>query len=307
MNKVLMQLCLAITMALSANNCPETEPVCDQTNMESADQVVSQSGVSLKQNYEDFIREFKKAYKKSIFTGATGYPEAIPVSGAIEAMVREVFQELGMQNETKDILVIKATTEIAAMYKFLRTYYCLIHEDYFNTLPVNQQRAIIAHEAMHFKNSHLGKRQIAGIFLSTMPFVSLVIAYYKFDKDYLGLFKDRMIPGFNLPRDRYELGKRALFAWMTQPLIALANAWFSRHTEYEADAESVKALNDGQAFIEWMEAYGQAHKVDETKTQKFLRQIFSTHPDWNERIEYIKAVMAQEQAKKDKNLEAQAA
>jgi len=160
---------------------------------------------------------------------------------------------------------------------------CLfIDEQWFNTLPENQKRALIGHELIHYKNHHTYKK---------VPLILLAFAAASIPK----LYSWAVSFGLN-KNDKAEKIFNSWYYTKIGLLFSAALAFQSRKLEREADIESAKQLSCAKDSIELMKKL----KKNEPHESRFkikrdfkafvspiLRFFYGTHPTTDERIEYL--------------------
>lgn len=161
--------------------------------------------------------------------------------------------------------------------------FLFVSEDWFETLSEESKESLIKHELMHLRQNHYWRKLLfAGV--SGAAFIALK--------------KLILDPNFDLNNKRGDLlvlnsclDSACLFGWV------LTQAKYSRFIEQEADIEAAKTMNSTQGFVDLFvdikenvyDPYSRFRiKRIFQKISKYLGSYFSTHPDLDERIEYMK-------------------
>ncbi len=164
--------------------------------------------------------------------------------------------------------------------------YLFLSEDWFETLNEDAKEALIRHELTHLKKNHVTKK-VLFVWMSLLALIGLkkLIVNPLFD---LNNPNFHLRPELNSINNSYYIA--AFFVHM------LANAKYSRWTEYEADVEAAKTMVDTQGFVDLFmnikENVEDPHsrfriKRIFQKIGNYIGSYFSTHPNLDERIEYM--------------------
>ena len=179
----------------------------------------------------------------------------------------------------------------------------LISEEWFNTLPEVEKKALVAHELTHIKNKHMYKSLALGLFTSFS-------SHYLYDKlmgildiDSLGvkLFGYIIDNTNKIPFVERTLLKFAnrLITWIVvapPKIITLSIlAAFIRHNELEADRVAALKFNNTKGVRDLMKRFKDMKDPFSRfgirnllyYVRKPMRRLFRTHPSWSKRIKAI--------------------
>ena len=134
--------------------------------------------------------------------------------------------------------------------------------------------SVLAHEMGHWKHDHQVKGMLVGFLQSLLLFGLL----------YLGLRRLKVAGMLTEFHAISSLPLMALLYGLLSAPLEPAEAWFSRHMESQADAESLLLTNDADAFVssEIRLVRNNKSRLDHHPVPFFVR---ASHPDALERIE----------------------
>lgn len=159
--------------------------------------------------------------------------------------------------------------------------YLYISEDWFETLSDQEKQALVRHELMHLKLDH-NARMAQVTVLSLIAIIAVKIA----------LEKKLNIDSSNSSWGTILIKNLAIFK-----ILGLLTSPYSRMLEKEADIEAAKTMQSNQGFLDLFTGMRKEIEDPESKfavlrfadkIDKYINSFFSTHPDFDERIEYIK-------------------
>lgn len=269
-----------------------------------------------------------EAFQRSLddFLGkeALGY---FGVSEELELYIRGIIKEMGMEDYNIEIRSMsnEAKRKFGRMNAFVmpafksrtRLNYLFISEDWFKSLPDQEQKALIGHELTHIKANHLPKKILFA--LATYAAGSFVAGQIeKLNKAFPPATKQVVSPETwseievlsnpsfvnrfrwnNEETVRIFLGYSMLATWFI-PI----NAWFSRKCEKESDIEGAKALGCARGAAELWQRF--INEIEDPESRFWIkrvinnglhkatypiRQLFhymlSTHPKCSDRKAYM--------------------
>lgn len=163
--------------------------------------------------------------------------------------------------------------------------YLYVSEEWFNSLAQGAKEGLIRHELMHLRQNHVSEK-VNVLMLSLLASFALNYGAAKliFSQDY----------SFN--KKAVFLGS---FYLVTSVMSLLIFAKKTRATEMEADILAARTMKDKQGMIDLFENMKENIQDPESK-YAFKRCInnifeaifapFSSHPEFDERIEYIESL-----------------
>ncbi len=188
-----------------------------------------------------------------------------------QAMVREIKQEMGFSTSTKiHVMYMNSAGEKRWGSKNLvaTSNTIFIGRNWFNTLPVKQQRFLLAHELSHIQTSD--DLKFAGA--ATAFCAGLAYQFYNclttFSGKALGTFAGFSGAGF---------------------LLLPA---YKRYLEQRADAQSIKTTGGVEGGV----AYHKKGVEESSKTKEksrlvqFCKDLFESHPSHERRLEVLEAL-----------------
>ncbi|OQA35227.1 MAG: heat shock protein HtpX [Candidatus Dependentiae bacterium ADurb.Bin331] len=165
--------------------------------------------------------------------------------------------------------------------------FLFISEDWFESLSEESKEALVKHELMHLKHNHVAKKAIFS-WASALSFLAL-------KKLIINPVFDLNNPDFMRRKDLKAINACAFFMCLLG--WVLVDAKFSRFIEHEADIEAAKTMNHTEGFVDLFTNIKENTRDPYSRftVKRFLQKIddffgsyFSTHPDLDERIEYMK-------------------
>ena len=139
-------------------------------------------------------------------------------------------------------------------------------EEWFETLSEQEKQALVRHELMHLKQGHTIKKQQFGILVIVGALILSALA------------------------------NKSASITLSFPWLLLLRK-YSRSCEKEADIEAAKTMLDKQGLINLFENMKAEIENPESKFRikrfisnllKPISKLFGTHPEFDERIDYIK-------------------
>ena len=121
--------------------------------------------------------------------------------------------------------------------------YLFVSEEWFNSLPEPEKRALIGHEMIHIRNNHVPKRVFFTLSAALVS-VQLKIAARK-----AGIRHEFQF-GYN---DFDGVYKFYRFSIIDKIFCAALIAWFIRQQEKEADIEGAKSMNAADGAVQFWE------------------------------------------------------
>lgn len=188
-----------------------------------------------------------------------------------QVMVREIQQEMGLSSSTKiHVMYMNAEAESRWGAKNLvaTSNTIFIGRTWFNSLPVKEQRFLLAHELSHIQNSDDAK--FAGA--ATVFCAGLAYQFYNCVTTFSG----------------QALGT---FAGLSGAGLLLLPA-YKRYLEHRADVESIKTVDGVEGGI----AYHKKGLAESPKTKEksgiiqFFNDMFESHPSTERRLEALEAL-----------------
>ena len=220
--------------------------------------------------------------------------------------VRDMQKQMGMERMTIRVRSLSGRARLrigrenaaAASVPYANTV--LISEEWFNTLPEIEKKAIVGHELAHLKNKHIYKSIALMLFtdisancLYDKLLEVLDINTLSFQLFYYILSKQYKIP---LVERTLLLIARKLITWVVvyPPRIltlAIVTA-FMRHNEFEADRVSALTFNNTNGVRELMKRFKDLRDplsrfgINRVLyyALKPIKKMFSTHPSYSKRI-----------------------
>jgi len=224
-------------------------------------------------------------------------------SKAVNSLLDTLIRDVLTQADIKDVDKVRirrfshwAPRENACVIELLGVTYVFVDEGWFVTLPIDQQKFIIAHEIMHIKHHHIRNR-IIYLFGSLLSI------------NLLSGFSKGIIKGLN-PEITLERNKKIKLIDSITSLLNLAVVLgifpLARYQESQADQEAVKLLKSGQAGKDFFNYFIECQAQIESEfaqwellksKRKFFKEFnqifFGTHPRLKYRIAAIEQLEAQ--------------
>ncbi len=212
-----------------------------------------------------------------------------------EVFIKSIITDLGMDDYCIEIRGMSnlAQREIGRLNAFVipsgifgnkSHSYLYISEDWFDTLSEQEKQALVRHELMHLQKDHVKKKNrfllASGVSLYFVNWLTQHLRNYSY-----------------FPKDRVSSAladRSSNICWITWFMLVLNH---SRRCEKEADIEAAKTMQDKQGFIDLFKDFkdGVEDPDSKFKIKRFVHKLFkplkrllSTHPEFDERVAYIK-------------------
>ncbi len=217
---------------------------------------------------EKLSTRFEKYFNESI-EGFFGYRDLKP---EYEAEVRALAKQLDIKHE----IIIKDMSAYALQIFGWRNAFAFfnhifISEFFFQELPPDERRFLLAHELAHIKLNH--SRIFTGAHVAAFVLQLGGCAY---------LFKNYL----------HSWGLRVPLLIGSEIARRLSIAAIRRRCEREADilaAHFLKETRGGVAFLKRMIEAEQNH-AEQSHLMRILEEYLASHPSLKERIEYLQAL-----------------
>jgi Zn-dependent protease with chaperone function len=229
--------------------------------------------------YQDiFSFEVQQAYKK-IRNTLLGYPPSYfgteNLSLKHEEFVRSLIKRLGIE---KEIIIKKMNLNGFNKFGWANAFayqvigykdHIFISESFFKQLTEGEQIFLIGHELMHIKKDHIRIQTIS----QRVGFpLALIAAGY--------------LSHYHIPS---RILRPSLICGLLIGNVYLQQA-LSRACEREADKESAQQLNSAEGGISFFKRL-QTLEPPQRLLTYYIRALFGTHPNNQERITYLEKIM----------------
>lgn len=242
---------------------------------------------------------FKRDFWDFILLEHFGYKG---VAVETEQYIRQIIKQMDMKNYNieirsmsnfaKRLLDRMNTFVMPSLFVRSELNYLFVSEEWFNSLPEPEKRALISHEMIHIRNNHMSKTMLLFIIATYLSrYIKIILNKNKIKYEY----KIENYGYFDKVCKPYSFSVIDIFC-------TTILSWFSRKQEKEADIEGAKTIKTADGAVQLWKRYIKEKEDPDSRFafRRLLNKIIvrpcnhiyhvinGTHPTYRERKKYMK-------------------